>query len=301
MGKTALPFALTLILLGSACRQEEPVATAPTPNVTISPLPSPTPLQDFVLEGEVQEVWTAASASADGASASSVASPAASPTAGATSTPGGASASPGAAGSLDKEAAGAIAVELASYFSETGCAFKAGDLVVIRINPQTTVEPAEEFADAEFPENLENAKVTVNGSLLEPGPNCLPVAESITVLEGAEARAAPTGAGAVRPRTRARQVRRTPSPTPARSGANGAPANPGGDSTGTSDIGVDLGEDPAENESPPSAEQDSTNENSNDENTTDNGDNSDEDDSGSDQTGEDGTGGNEGSGENQTP
>lgn len=299
MGKIALPFALTLILLGSACRQEEPVATAPTPNVTVSPLPSPTPLQDFVLEGEVQEVWTAASASADGASASSVASPAASPTAGATPTPGGAAASPDAAGSLDKEASGAIAVELASYFSETGCAFKAGDLVVIRINPQTTVEPAELSADTAFPENLENARVTVNGNLLEPGPNCLPVAESLTVLEGAEASQAQTSGGAVRPRTRARQVRRTPSPTPARNGASGTAADPGGNSTGTSDIGVDLGEDLPENENPPSTDEEST-ENSNDEDTTDNGDTTDEDDSGSDQTAEDGAGGSQGSGEDQT-
>lgn len=240
MRRTVLWLALSLSLLGSACGENDQAATTtatPTPTPTSSPSPAAEPVHDFVLEGNIVEAWVAANSENGNPSAS----PAATPTGSSTddSSPTASPAGQGGAGT-DTSApgggnlsSGALAVNLTSYFAETGCIFKASDVVVVRLTPQTTMDPPELVTDSKFPANLERLRVTISGVLLNPGPTCLPVAQSVTLLEGG-ATATPGSATPRRARPRARASRATPSPTPGQSGPTGTIADPGGSVVGDS-------------------------------------------------------------------
>lgn len=243
---------LTFALLGSACRQDDPVTTLPTPTQTPSVSPSPSLLEDFVLEGQVVEAWAAFGGDVVGGESSASSnsnSLRASPAAAGDDAAAGGSASPGVSPAAAEDAAsGTVTVKLTSYFSESGCAFDVDDVVVIRFTPRTTVEPAELGDDSDFPANLENAKVTISGNLLNPGADCLPVADSITLLEGATSTASPKSISGSRRSAAARTTRRTPTPTAPPPPAAPPPAEAGASNTGAASRGTAKKEEEEEEE-----------------------------------------------------
>ena len=212
MRRSMLAVAIPLLLIASACGQEE----EPTP------IPSPTEVEEtpevtgtFELQGRVLETLASVEATqaTPGQSPTPTgtreASPTGSPTGSPTASPTG---SPTDGGAIQRGAPGSMSIRLTSFSAEgSSCIFQQGDTMVVAFTKETSFTPTNLTEVERFPRNLRETNVTVQGTVVE-AENCILSADSVSVQT--QGQASPTGTAAGGGRTSPSPTRPgSPSPT----------------------------------------------------------------------------------------
>lgn len=216
MRKMMLALSVVLMLVASACAEDEPTVTEETPT-EVEESPSPTPLGTFQLQGRILETVASVEGPRTGASPTPTGSPTGSPTPEAEETDGAEQGeeaeseltpTPEAA-SIEQGAPGSLSVRLTSFTGEaTTCNFEEGDTVAVAYTRATSFTPADLTASERFPRNLRETNVNVQGRVLEE-ENCILVADSV----GPQTQASPSPTAGESPSPTTASPSPSPSPT----------------------------------------------------------------------------------------